>query len=120
MSQSINSAKKSNEYSIKSEDLERLLSKHPHSIPVYLSKAPQSKTTPDLPKKKYLIPYEYSIANVMFLIRKSASLRQDQAIFLFINNEIPPQSMILQQAYDKYKSADGLLRITYALENTFG
>lgn len=112
--------KKSQEYSIKAEDLERLLLKHPQSIPVYLSKSPLSNTTPDLAKKKYLIPYDYSISNVMFLIRKSAALRPDQGIFLFINNEIPAQSMMLQQAYEKYKSSDGLLRITYALENTFG
>lgn len=106
---------------IRPEELERLLSKHPHSVPVYISKAPQSRNdVPDIRKNKYLIPYDYSIANVMFLIRKSIQIRQEQAIFLFIDNQIPSQTMLLQQAYEKYKSPDGLLRITYALENTFG
>lgn len=112
---------KSADYTIQSADLERLLSRHPHSIPVYISKASNANhTVPDIRKNKFLIPYEYTIANVMYLIRKSTAIRPDQAIFLFIKNDMPPQSMMLQQAYDKYKSPDGLLRITYALENTFG
>jgi GABA(A) receptor-associated protein len=115
------SREKKTPHPIKPEEIERLLLKHPHSIPVYISKAPQSKNdVPDIRKNKYLIPYDYSIANVMFLIRKSIQIRQEQAIFLFIENQIPPQTMLLQQAYEKYKSPDGLLRITYALENTFG
>jgi GABA(A) receptor-associated protein len=42
------------------------------------------------------------------------------AIFIFINNTLPMSSMSMGEVYVKYKDADGVLRMNYAAENTFG
>lgn len=100
--------------------IDRLRSKHPGTIPVYITKAPNSNQTPEIRKNKFLIPEDYTVANVMYIIRKYIDLRPEQGLFLFINHHVVSASMTMKEVESVYKAQDGLIRITYALENTFG
>ncbi len=108
------------EFKMNPENVEKLRLKHPGSIPVYITKAPNSKNTPEIKKNKFLIPADYTVANVMYIIRKYLDMRSDQGLFLFIHHHVPAASMTMKEVESVYKSQDGLIRITYALENTFG
>jgi len=57
----------------------------------------------------------------VFEIRKHMpNLNEEKAIFLFINEVLPPSSALMSQIYEKHKDEDGFLYITYSGENTFG
>ena len=44
----------------------------------------------------------------------------EKAIFIFVNNVIPPSSSLLSQVYQEHADEDGFLYVTYSSENTFG
>jgi len=102
-------------------DVERIMRKHPGRIPVYVTKASKTDVTiPDIQRHKFLIPQDFTITNVYYTIRQWLKLQPEHAIFLFINNSIPPHHATLLELYEKHRCPDGLLRITYSSENTFG
>ncbi len=47
-------------------------------------------------------------------------LNPEQAIFLFVNDTLPPTAALMSQIYEKNKDEDGFLYVTYSGENTFG
>lgn len=110
----------SNEFKLSQEDRERLRLKYPGYIPLFVSKAPHAKDTPDIKKKKFLVPMDYTVTNVIYIIRKYMTLRPDQGLFLFINHHLPPSSLTIGEVERIYADKDGVLRVTYALEHSFG
>ena len=71
-------------------------------------------------KHKYLVPSDLTAGQLIYVIRKRLNLKENKAIFLFINNVLPPTSYSLNYLYELYKDDDGFLYITYSGENTFG
>eukprot|EP00126_Sphaerothecum_destruens_P007225 Sdes_comp19748_c0_seq1m11761 len=43
-----------------------------------------------------------------------------KAIFIFVNNVLPPTSASMATIYEEQKEEDGFLYVTYSGENTFG
>ena len=74
---------------------EKILAKYPDRIR-YMSKA-TSITNPilDLDKHKYLVPSDLTAGQLIYVIRKRLNLKENKAIFLFINNILPPTSYSL-------------------------
>jgi GABA(A) receptor-associated protein len=102
-----------------STEIEKLRVKYPHKVPVFVTKLADSHV-PDINKNKFLVPSDIALSSFMYVIRKWIKLKPEQAIFFFINGAMPNMSMTMDQLYFQHKSDDGLLRITYAAENTFG
>lgn len=99
--------------------------KFPNKIPVIVTKSNAKNT--DIPdpapgKKyvKYLVPNDITVGQFVYTIRKKMNLQPEKAIFIFVNNKIPPTSMMMSQLYDKEKGDSGYLLMTYSGENTFG
>jgi GABA(A) receptor-associated protein len=44
----------------------------------------------------------------------------EKAIFIFVNNVLPPSSSLLSQVYQEHMDEDGFLYVVYSSENTFG
>ncbi|RXI01178.1 hypothetical protein DVH24_001412 [Malus domestica] len=78
----------------------RIREKYPDRIPVIVEKAERSDI-PNIDKKK---------------IKLSA----EKAIFIFVDNVLPPTGAIMSAIYEEKKDEDGFLYITYSGENTFG
>ncbi len=109
------------EYTLESDKLIKIQNTYPDKIPIYFTSSEQSKSsTNDRLRRKFLIPKEYTIASLICVIRKWFKIDPHRGIFLFINNHIPSSIASMSELYEKYKSSDGLLRITYAYENAFG
>jgi GABA(A) receptor-associated protein len=107
------------ELTLKPSELDKIRTSHPGRIPVFITKAVKSDV-PDIPKHKYLVPSDISIGNFIFIIRKQILLPPEKALYLFINNTLPPSTMRMGEAYNAYKGSDGALHIVYASESTFG
>jgi GABA(A) receptor-associated protein len=102
-------------------ELDRIHRNHPDKIPIFISKSVHAKDgIPEIRKKKFLVPSQFTIGEFVATIRRWLLLTPEQAIFIFINNTLPCTSDLIGDVYQTYKSPDGVLRITYASENTFG
>ena len=94
--------------------------KHPDKCPIFIAKLDTDKILPDISKNKYLIPFDFTISQLMYTIRKNMNISPETAIFLFICNIVATGNSKVVTLYEEYKNEDGFLYITYAGENTFG
>jgi len=100
-------------------EAERIRAKYPDRIPVICEKADRSDI-PDIDKKKYLVPADLTVGQFIYVIRKRIKLPPERAIFIFVNNVIPPTASLMSTIYEEQKDEDSFLYITYSGENTFG
>ena len=102
-------------------ELDRIRRNYPDKIPIFITKSMQSKDNiPDIRKKKFLVPSHFTMGEFVCTIRRWLLLSPEQAIFVFINNVLPCTSDTIAKIHEDHKSPDGVLRVTYAAENTFG
>jgi GABA(A) receptor-associated protein len=123
-------------------EAERIRQKYTDRIPV--SAAPsvmsnlkvicekvEKSDIPTIDKKKYLVPSDLTVGQFCYVIRKRIKLAPEKAIFIFVNEVLPPTAALMSSIYDEHKDDDGFLYITYlplssgsnssyAGENTFG
>lgn len=97
----------------------RIRQKYPDRIPVIAEKAEKSEI-PDIDKKKYLVPADLTMGQFVYVIRKRIKLAPDAAIFIFVNNTLPPAAALMAQVYKEHADQDGFLYVTYSGESTFG
>ena len=97
----------------------RIRAKYPDRIPVIVEKSPKSDV-PELDKKKYLVPSDLTVGQFVYVIRKRVKLSAEKAIFVFVNNALPPTASLMSTIYEENKDEDGFLYIQYSGENTFG
>ncbi|KAK2959247.1 putative GABA(A) receptor-associated protein [Blattamonas nauphoetae] len=108
---------------VRKTEAEKMLQKYPDRIPVICEKAPRSDI-PEIDKKKFLVQNDMTVGQFVYVVRKRIKLSPEKAIFIFIDNSIPPTAAVLQTVYTQYKGKhpndDGFLYVTYSGENTFG
>nr|ABK23434.1 unknown [Picea sitchensis]ABK25724.1 unknown [Picea sitchensis] len=97
----------------------RIRDKYPDRIPAIVEKAEKSDI-PDIDKKKYLVPADLTVGQFVYVIRKRIKLSAEKAIFIFVNNVLPPTAALMSSVYEEHKDEDGFLYFTYSGENTFG
>jgi GABA(A) receptor-associated protein len=73
-----------------------------------------------------------TVGQFCYVIRKRIKLAPEKAIFIFVNEVLPPTAALMSSIYEEHKDEDGFLYITYAPargldlmaryagENTFG
>ncbi|KAF5957479.1 hypothetical protein HYC85_004704 [Camellia sinensis] len=98
---------------------EKYAQSSPHWIGVIVEKAERSDI-PNIDKKKYLVPADLTVGQFVYVIRKRIKLSAEKAIFIFVDNILPPTGAIMSTIYDEKKDEDGFLYVTYSGENTFG
>jgi GABA(A) receptor-associated protein len=103
------------------EEVEKQLKNHPGKIPIVIQQSKSSKLTlPESFKFKFLVPPEQTFGSFVFEIRKRINLKPEQALFVFVNDAIPPSSHTMEEVYNKYKDEDGFLKLLFCEENVFG
>ena len=96
-----------------------VMRKYPGRVPVVIR--PKNDKTPLIDKEKYLVPRDMSVAQFVVIIRKHIKLKSSEAIFIFVNNTLPPNSGKIGDIYDEHRDfLDHMLYTTYNMENTFG
>ena len=101
------------------EEGERIRKKYPDRVPIIVERAPKSRIS-DLDKSKYLVPQDLTVAQFYFLIRKRIQLRPEDALFFFVNNQIPPTSYTIGALYQAHADEDKFLYIAYSDESVYG
>ncbi|OAY83185.1 Autophagy-related protein 8e, partial [Ananas comosus] len=93
--------------------------KYPDRVPVIVEKAEKSDV-PDIDRKKYLVPSDMTLGHFVHVIRKRINLSAEKAMFMFVDNVLPPTGVLMSKLYEDKKDDDGFLYIFYSGENTFG
>lgn len=105
---------------VRRQESAKVLKEHPDRIPVILERNPDDKVVPELDRRKFLVPGAATVAGFLTTIRKRIRLTAEQAIFLFVDNTLPPVTMTMSQLYRDFKANDGFVYITFSGESTFG
>ncbi|KAA6379125.1 MAG: putative autophagy-related protein [Streblomastix strix] len=108
---------------VRKAEADKMIAKYPDRVPVICERAEKSDI-PEIDKKKFLVQSDMTIGQFVYVIRKRIKLSPEKAIFVFIDNSIPPTAAVMSTIYAQYKmkhpTDDGFLYITYSGENTFG
>jgi GABA(A) receptor-associated protein len=89
-----------------------------------------------------LVPADLTVGQFVYVIRKRIKLSPEKAIFIFVDEVLPPTAALMSSIYEEHKDEDGyecrlvtffaslimlannllcrFLYITYSGENTFG
>lgn len=100
-------------------EAERIRAKYPDRIPVIVEKK-EGSPIPTLDKKKYLVPADITVGQFIYVIRKRIKLSPEEAIFLFVNNTLPPTGSLMSEIYKEHKDEDLFLYSIYCKEQNFG
>lgn len=74
-------------------EADRIRQKYPDRIPVICEKVEKSDI-PTIDKKKYLVPADLTVGQFVYVIRKRIKLSSEKAIFMFVNEILPPAAGI--------------------------
>jgi GABA(A) receptor-associated protein len=98
---------------------QKMLSKYYNYIPIVVEKC--DLKSEDIDKKKYLVPFDFTLGQFLYILRKHIKLSPEKAMFCYINNNIPNISKNINTLYDDYKDEDGFLYVHYSTnESVFG
>lgn len=100
-------------------EAKRLMDKYSDRVPVIVERSDKSKIQ-DIDKHKFLVPSDQTVGQMVYVIRRRIKLSPEKAIFVFVNNVLPPTAALISEIYQTHKNEDGFLYITYAGENVFG
>jgi hypothetical protein len=100
----------------------KLISENESRIPVIVEQARGSNLKKIRPKKM-LVPFDLTLAMLIFNIRKCISIESGRAIFLISPDTgtlVGPPGIKIIDVYRQYKDPDGFLYLTFREENVFG
>ena len=99
----------------------RILRDYPNRVPIICEVAPNS-SLPPLIKTKYLVPYDMTINQFQFLIRRNLDLSKESALYLITSKGISlTGSKTMMEAYNNHKDkSDNFLYIHCDSEITMG
>jgi len=96
--------------------MEDVLRRYPDRVPVKVDE----QSDFDMDRRKYLIPRDMTMSNFIRYIRNRIEIKKSEAVFVIINDVLPPVSSTFDSIYREHASIDKLLHITLKKENTFG
>ena len=114
--------KKQFSFQKRKEESQKILEKYEDKIPVIVEKH-HGASVKEIDKQKFLVPFEMTVAQFIYVIRKRIELTEQEALYIFVDKTLPMTSQTVKSLYDDYKTKkdfDGFLYITYCNENTFG
>ncbi|RAL61566.1 hypothetical protein DID88_009605 [Monilinia fructigena] len=94
-------------------EAERIRQKYSDRIPVICEKVEKSDIA-TIDKKKYLVPSDLTVGQFVYVIRKRIKLSPEKAIFIFVDEVLPPTAALMSSIYEEHKDEDGFLYISYS------
>ena len=98
----------------------RIQQLYPGRIPVIAERSSRSVDVPSPAKSKFLTPYDFTVGQFIYVLRRNMKLPPEKALFLFVNGTLPATSTLIRELYADHRADDGFLYILYSGESTFG
>ena len=97
-------------------EAERMINKYPERLPIIIT-----KHSSNVKQSKFLVPREFTIGQLVYIIKRKSQIKPSEAIFIFTEKNILMNAgSRVEDIYEKHKNKDGFLYLIYSLENTFG
>ncbi|XP_074593304.1 gamma-aminobutyric acid receptor-associated protein-like 2 [Brevipalpus obovatus] len=93
--------------------------KFPDCVPVVVQKSAKSHLK-DLDKCKWVVPYDLTVAQFMYILRDRLKLTQKESIYVFIDRTLPQSSATIGELWTRHRDEDNFLYFMFSEENTFG
>lgn len=97
------------------ETSQRLLVRHPGSVPVILF-----SDTIQFHRYKLIVAGDMSLSSFLIKVRSYCNLTQGETLFVLIKNATAPGNILIRDLYDKKRDPDGFLYVYVTKENVFG
>jgi len=94
----------------------RIMEKNPDRYPIIVIPGDGIK----IDKEKYLVPSDVTVGSFFYILRQRVNLKPEEAMFLFVNNTLPPVSALVSHIYNEHKDEDGYLYATLLREQVYG
>lgn len=92
-----------------------------HFIQIIVERYSKEMDLPQLEKRKFLVPQEFTMSQFISIIRSRMRIGPSKAIFFLVNNRsLVSLSKSLAEVYAENRSDDGFLYINYASQEVFG
>lgn len=65
------------------------------------------------------MPADLTVGQFVYVIRKRIKLSPEKAIFIFVDEVLPPTAALMSSIYEEHKDEDGFLYITYVFHTRF-
>lgn len=98
----------------------KVLQQYPNCVPVICENFLDNNDNLKIDKNKYLVPNNFTIGNFLLVIKKRFKINKYEALFIMIDNKIPPLTLSFKELYYSHKDTDGFLYMTFTKENVFG
>ena len=98
-----------------------ILKKYPDRVPVICEKGFYcNKQCPTIDKIKFLVPYDLTVSQFLYVIRRRLRVSPEMVIFLCHGNHFMKNNQTFYELYSEHKNADGYFYCFYLTENVFG
>lgn len=67
-----------------------------------------------------MVPADLTVGQFVYVIRKRIKLAPEKAIFIFVDEVLPPTAALMSSIYEEHKDEDEFLYITYVLSLGIG
>lgn len=101
-------------------DILKLVEKYPNKLPVIIQRHLRCNDVPALKRKKYLLPKDIRLADLLFYIRAQLTVPPHISVYVVVGNSLPSLNQTLSLLYAEEKAEDGFLYISYSSEHAFG
>lgn len=96
----------------------RLQRRYPGRVPVLFATDNRAIA---ITKAKFMVPATISVAQLVHVLRQHVDIHPSESLFIMTENgTIPPPTLLMDVVYEAHKHTDGMLRLFYNVENTFG
>ena len=81
---------------------QRVLERYPSRLPIIVERTQNNDPTlPDIDKKKFLVPFDLTVGQFFYVVRKRLKLAADQALFFYAGGELAPPAELMGSLYKK-------------------
>ena len=100
---------------------QKIMHKYPDRLPIICERGRFCHSSiPKLDKIKYLVPYDLTVGQFIYVIRRRLKLNPYQTIFMYSGNKMINNTEPIGTLYLSSKDNDGFLYLFYISENVFG
>lgn len=97
---------------------QKISTKYKSSVPVIVE--PKDRRMQKIDKTKFLVPYDLTYGQFLYIVRKRLKIDSTESIYLFCKGSLSRSTDTIQHIHQTMGDADGFLYFVYAFENTFG
>jgi GABA(A) receptor-associated protein len=112
------------------EEAERVRLQYPARLPCIVTRSAARSARsllggggsdlPALDKYKYLVPDDFTVGQLIYVIRKRMRVPPETAVFVYVGAVLPSSTTVISELYSTAKDVDGFLYLTFAGESAFG